>query len=175
VTFLCWKFLNQVSTRYENCCLEDRYQSFWRTCSLLPWRWKNQFLLKVWCLPDSMPCHDPLLELQLLNQSFFHEIWILNLFYFKQKLNGWNVKGRTIPVSCCGGPWGYEMSRFPHFLDSRVRDCSVVVSHMLQLPLTPRKIRTHFCLSGNQHLSYIPTLFKFDKCLLKSLHLDDIS
>jgi hypothetical protein len=37
-------------------------------------------------------------------------------------------KGNAIPVTGLGGPWGCEMSRLPHFLDSRVTDGIEIVS-----------------------------------------------
>jgi hypothetical protein len=30
------------------------------------------------------------------------------------------LKDKDIPVTGCGGPQGYETSRFPHFLDNRL-------------------------------------------------------
>jgi hypothetical protein len=37
-------------------------------------------------------------------------------------------KGKAIPVTSRGGPWGCETSRLPHFLDSRLTDGDEVVS-----------------------------------------------
>jgi hypothetical protein len=54
-------------------------------------------------------------------------------------------KSISIPVTGCGGPYGCEMSRLPHFLDNRLTD-GEVVSLMHWPPFTPRKIPgTHFC------------------------------
>jgi hypothetical protein len=55
-----------------------------------------------------------------------------------------------IPVTGHGGPWGCEMSRLPHFLDTWLTDGGEVVSLMRQLPFTPRKILgTHLCIQMN--------------------------
>jgi hypothetical protein len=51
----------------------------------------------------------------------------------------WN-KGKAVHVTGRGVPQGYEKSRFPHFLDSRLTDGGEVVSLMRRLPFTPRKI-----------------------------------
>jgi hypothetical protein len=49
-------------------------------------------------------------------------------------------KGKAIPVTGCEGPSGCEMSRLPHFLDSRLTDGGAVVGFKRQ------KIPgTHFC------------------------------
>jgi hypothetical protein len=55
-------------------------------------------------------------------------------------------KGKTIPVTGRGGPWGCKTSRLAHFLDSRLTDGVEVVS-LTRRPLsTPRKIPDiHFC------------------------------
>jgi hypothetical protein len=46
----------------------------------------------------------------------------------------------------CAGPYGCEMSRFAHFLDSWLTDGCAVVSVMRWPHFTPRKIPgTHFC------------------------------
>jgi hypothetical protein len=52
-----------------------------------------------------------------------------------------------MPVKGCGGSEGCEMSRLPHFLDSRLTDGGEVVSRMHWLPFTPRKKipGAHFC------------------------------
>jgi hypothetical protein len=47
---------------------------------------------------------------------------------------GWG-KGKAIPVTGRGGPWGCETSRFLHFLDNRLRDSSEVVRITLGRPL----------------------------------------
>jgi hypothetical protein len=39
-----------------------------------------------------------------------------------------------------GGPWGCEISRLPHFLDSRLTDGSEVFSLTRRPPFTSRKI-----------------------------------
>jgi hypothetical protein len=43
-------------------------------------------------------------------------------------------ESRAIPVTGRGGPYGYETSRLPHFLDNRLRDGGEVVS-ITRLPL----------------------------------------
>jgi hypothetical protein len=55
-------------------------------------------------------------------------------------------KGKTIPVTSRGGPYGCETSRFPYFLDNRLTDGGKVVSPKRRPPFTPGKISdTHFC------------------------------
>jgi hypothetical protein len=57
-----------------------------------------------------------------------------------------SVKGKAIPVTGHEGPEGREMSRVPHFLDSRLTDGGEVVSLTRRPLFTPRKIPgTHFC------------------------------
>jgi hypothetical protein len=56
------------------------------------------------------------------------------------------IKGKAIPVTGRGGPYGCELSRLPHFLDNCLTDGCEVISLTCQLPFTPRKIPgTHFC------------------------------
>jgi hypothetical protein len=53
---------------------------------------------------------------------------------------------KAIPVTGRGGPWGYETSRIPHFLDSRHTYGGEVVSFTCWQPFTSRNIpSTHFC------------------------------
>jgi hypothetical protein len=55
-------------------------------------------------------------------------------------------KGRAIPVTGRGSPYGCETSRLPHFLDNQLTDYGEVVSLTRLPPITPRKIPgTHFC------------------------------
>jgi hypothetical protein len=55
-------------------------------------------------------------------------------------------KCKAIPVTGRGGPYGFEMSRLPHFLDNRLTDCGEVVSLTSRRPLLRGKIPgTHFC------------------------------
>jgi hypothetical protein len=55
-------------------------------------------------------------------------------------------KGKAIPVTGRGGPYGCESSRLPHFLDNRHTDGGEFVILTLQPPFTPRKIPgTHLC------------------------------
>jgi hypothetical protein len=55
-------------------------------------------------------------------------------------------KGKAIPVTGRGGPYGCETLRFSHFLGNRLTDCGEAVTLTRQLPFTPRKIPgTHFC------------------------------
>jgi hypothetical protein len=61
------------------------------------------------------------------------------------------VKGKGIPVTGHGNPWGCEMLRLPCFLDNRLTDGSEVVSLMHWLPFSPRKVPgTHFCYRLSQ-------------------------
>jgi hypothetical protein len=56
------------------------------------------------------------------------------------------VKGKAIPVTGYGVPYGCERSSLPHFLDNRLTDGGEVVSLTHWPPSTPRKIPgTHFC------------------------------
>jgi hypothetical protein len=56
------------------------------------------------------------------------------------------VKGKAIPVTGCGGPYGCETLRLQHFLENRLTDGGEAVSLRRQLLFTPRKIAgTHFC------------------------------
>jgi hypothetical protein len=55
-------------------------------------------------------------------------------------------KGKAIPATGRGGPWGCETLRLPHLLDNRLTDGGKVVSLTRRTPFTPRKILgTHFC------------------------------
>jgi hypothetical protein len=49
-------------------------------------------------------------------------------------------KGKAIPVTGRGGPYGCETSRLPHFLDSHLTDGAEVVSLTRRPSFTPRKI-----------------------------------
>jgi hypothetical protein len=63
------------------------------------------------------------------------------------------VNGKAIPVTSRGGPQACEMSRIPHFVDSRLTDGGEVVSLTRRPPFTPRKIpRTHFCSSLSRNI-----------------------
>jgi hypothetical protein len=44
------------------------------------------------------------------------------------------IKGKAIPVTGHGGPYGCEKSRFPHSLDNRLTDDGKVVSLMPYAP-----------------------------------------
>jgi hypothetical protein len=46
------------------------------------------------------------------------------------------VKGKAIPVTGRGGPWGCETLRLPRFLDSRLTDGGKVVSLTCRPPFT---------------------------------------
>jgi hypothetical protein len=46
-------------------------------------------------------------------------------------------KGKSILVTGCEGPLGCEMSRIPHFLESRLTDGGEVVSLKRRTPITP--------------------------------------
>jgi hypothetical protein len=46
-------------------------------------------------------------------------------------------KGKAIPVTGRGGPYGSETSRLPHFLDNRLTDNSETVSLTSRPPFTP--------------------------------------
>jgi hypothetical protein len=56
---------------------------------------------------------------------------------------------KDIPVTGSGGPYGYESSRLPHYLDKRLRDGGKVVSPTRRPALPPgfffKKPGTHFC------------------------------
>jgi hypothetical protein len=56
-------------------------------------------------------------------------------------------KGKAIPVvTGHGGPYGYEMLRFPHFLDNQPTDGGNLSALCAVHPLPTRKISgTHFC------------------------------
>jgi hypothetical protein len=55
-------------------------------------------------------------------------------------------KGKAIPVTGRGGPWGRDTSRLSHFLDNRLTDGGEVFSLTRRPPFTPRKVpATHFC------------------------------
>jgi hypothetical protein len=56
-------------------------------------------------------------------------------------------KVEAIPVMVCGGPWGCEMSRLLHFLDSRLTDGDNVDSLTRWPHFTPQEEipGTHFC------------------------------
>jgi hypothetical protein len=70
-------------------------------------------------------------------------IWVV---YFLITEYIYEVRGKAIPVTGCGGPQGCETPRFPHFLDNRLTDGREVVSLTPRPPFTPRKIAdTHSC------------------------------
>jgi hypothetical protein len=64
----------------------------------------------------------------------------------KEALEGEGKKKfKAIPVTGHRGPYGYETSRLPHFLDSRLTDGDEVVSLTHRPPFTPSRIPgTHF-------------------------------
>jgi hypothetical protein len=49
------------------------------------------------------------------------------------------LKGKAIPVTGRGGPYGCERSRLPCFLDSRLTDGGEVVSLTRRPPFTPQE------------------------------------
>jgi hypothetical protein len=49
------------------------------------------------------------------------------------------VKGKDIPVTGHGGPYGCETSRLPHYLDNRLTDGGTVVSLTHRPPFTPQE------------------------------------
>jgi hypothetical protein len=53
------------------------------------------------------------------------------------KIIGKKVKGKAIPVTGRGGPYGCETWRLPHFLDNRLTDGGRVVSLTHRPPFTP--------------------------------------
>jgi hypothetical protein len=70
----------------------------------------------------------------------------LHLFSNAGSSIGKKEKGKANPITGLGGPYGYETSRLPHFLDSLLTDGGEVVSLTRLPPLTSRKIPgTNFC------------------------------
>jgi hypothetical protein len=54
--------------------------------------------------------------------------------------------GKAIPVTGRGDTQGFETSRLPHFVESRLTDGGEIVSLKRRPPFTSRKIRgTNFC------------------------------
>jgi hypothetical protein len=49
------------------------------------------------------------------------------------------VKGKAIPVTGREGPYVFETSRLPHYLDNRLTDGGEVVSLTRRPPFTPQK------------------------------------
>jgi hypothetical protein len=47
---------------------------------------------------------------------------------------------KTVPCMGCPGPWGCEMLRLPHFLDTHLTDGGEIASLMHRLPFIYRKI-----------------------------------
>jgi hypothetical protein len=43
---------------------------------------------------------------------------------------------KYMPVIDCGGPWDFETSRLPHFVENRLKDGCEVVSLTRWLPFT---------------------------------------
>jgi hypothetical protein len=54
-------------------------------------------------------------------------------------------KRKAIPVTGRGDPQGFEMSRFPHFLDSRLTDGEVINLMCRQTTFIPRRLLTYLC------------------------------
>jgi hypothetical protein len=50
-----------------------------------------------------------------------------------------HIKSKTLRVTGCGGPWGSEMLRIPHYLENRLTDGSEVVSLTRRPHSTPQK------------------------------------
>jgi hypothetical protein len=48
-------------------------------------------------------------------------------------------QGQAIPVTGHGGPFGCEMLRVSHYLESRLTDGGKVVSNMRRPPFTPQE------------------------------------
>jgi hypothetical protein len=74
------------------------------------------------------------------------QIYPINSFHAITRYlkSSFNIK--YIPVRGCGGPYGCETSRLPHFLDHRLTDGSEVIRLKRRTPFTPRKIPgTNFC------------------------------
>jgi hypothetical protein len=46
---------------------------------------------------------------------------------------------KSVPVTGHGSPYGWEMSRLPHFLDNRLGDGGEVVSLTHRLSFTPQE------------------------------------
>jgi hypothetical protein len=49
------------------------------------------------------------------------------------------VKGKAIPVTGHGGPYGCETLRLPHYLDNRLTDDGKVFSLTHRPPFTPQE------------------------------------
>jgi hypothetical protein len=65
------------------------------------------------------------------------------LIYFSHR---YKVKGKAIPVTGRGGPWGCEKLKLSHFQDNRLTDGDKAVSPTRLPPFTLRRITgTHFC------------------------------
>jgi hypothetical protein len=73
------------------------------------------------------------LGLNVLQHHFVLKYISLCSFLWKIRL-----KGEAIPVTGCGGPYGCETSKLPHFLDNRLIDGGKVVSFTRRPPFTPR-------------------------------------
>jgi hypothetical protein len=63
---------------------------------------------------------------------------ILRYTHLNSNLSG--KKGKVIAVTGREGPWGCEMSRLPHFLDTQFKDSNEIVSLTFQPPFAHRKI-----------------------------------
>jgi hypothetical protein len=55
-------------------------------------------------------------------------------------------KNKAIPVTGRGGPQGYEISRLPYFLDSRLTEGAEVVSLKRRSPFIPQEDSCYSCL-----------------------------
>jgi hypothetical protein len=71
----------------------------------------------------------------LTTATLTHDIHAISYFYFSIIII--IIIKVAIPVTGPGGPYRYETSRFPHFLDNLLTDDSEVVSLTCRQPLTP--------------------------------------
>jgi hypothetical protein len=94
------------------------------------------------------PVHVPLRNSRVWVSESKHEIsvnangrcYLTNIFGFpascQRRSQAESKKGKAIPVTGSGGPYGCETSRLPHLLDNRLTDVSEVVSLTRRPPFT---------------------------------------
>jgi hypothetical protein len=68
-------------------------------------------------------------ELVKIRQEMDHDVWWGFSFIEYDLFNdAVSKEHEVIPVICRGGPWGYEVSRFPYVLESRLTDGGKILS-----------------------------------------------